>query len=352
MKYKLVADNLIEEQAILSELFPKPIIDTLSPLLQIRAIMAAVKLGIFESIGHGLKSSQEIAEQAGVDEACLVLLLRGLCNAEYIEIEKNKFKNSQLTTRYLLSDSKYKLTNFILFAYSQWDWIEGMESVIKSGVGLDTHKTMKSSTEWETYQRAMFEAAHIEAVEIANLVPVKDKAAKLLDIGGSHGFYGAAICLKYPPMISEVLDLPQSVNAAKKIAKENNFDTIVSHRGGNALKDDLGKELDVVFMSNIVHHFTATQNETLLKKIYNSMSLDGTLAILDFNAPEQYAQSDLIGDTLALCYRITSSAQCYNQTHYIHWLEQAGFSDIKVHQTPFGPTKLLITGRKSSDSYS
>ena len=346
MKYKLVAENPAEEQAIASDLFPQPVIDTISTLVQTRAIMAAVKLGIFEAIGHDLKLAQEIAKRASVDTSCLVLLLRVLCNAGYIEIEENKFKNSQLTIKTLLADSAHNLSDFIHFAHFQWNWIEGMEAVVKSGIGLDTHKTMQLPQDWETYQRAMFEAARIEAVEIASLVPVKDAATKLLDIGGSHGFYGATICLKYPPMISEVLDLPQAINAAKMIAKENGFDNIVSYRGGNALEDELGKDLDVVFMANIAHHFTETQNEALLKRIYKAISLDGTVAILDFKEPEQYAQSDLIGDTLALFYRITSSAQCYQESHYINWLKQAGFSDIKVHQTPFGPTKLLVTGRR------
>ncbi len=60
MKYKLVADTPAEQQALDSGNVALPVFDTLLPVLQARAIMAGVHLGVFEAIGHEARTADEV----------------------------------------------------------------------------------------------------------------------------------------------------------------------------------------------------------------------------------------------------------------------------------------------------
>ena len=65
-------------------------------------------------------------------------------------------------------------------------------------------------------------------------------------------------------MRSEVLDLPQAVEHARKLASAEGLDDVVTYRAGDALVDNLGTDYDVVFLGNILHHFTPPQIGELL----------------------------------------------------------------------------------------
>ena len=68
-------------------------------------------------------------------------------------------------------------------------------------------------------------------------------------------------------MRSEVLDLPQAVEHARKLASAEGLDDVVTYRAGDALVDNLGTDYDVVFLGNILHHFTPQQIGELLARV-------------------------------------------------------------------------------------
>ena len=67
MKYKLVADTPAEQQALDSGNVALPVLDTLLPVIQARAIMAGVHLGVFEAIGHEARTTDEVAQSVAAD---------------------------------------------------------------------------------------------------------------------------------------------------------------------------------------------------------------------------------------------------------------------------------------------
>ncbi len=344
MKYQLVADNQIEEQAIKSHLTIKPLFDPFLPLLQARSIMAGVRMGIFEVMANKNYTVIELAQELSLDAECLKYMLRLLVGAGYIILNNNKYSLTELTQATLLSDSPMKLSGWVEFNYIQWETISKLEEVLKTGKGVNLHQNLVSSDKWRIYQQAMLETARPAAPAIASLIPIKKNAVKMLDIGGAHGLYGAMICRQHPPMRSEVLDLPGATTHASKLAQAEKIDDVVSFRTGDALKENLGSDYDAVFLGNIVHHFTSEQNQALFKRIKAALNSEGTIAIWDFKHPEPDAAPDLVGDGLALFFQIGSATNCYTSLEYTRWLELAGFIDIQIHPTPT-PANILVTGR-------
>lgn len=76
---------------------------------------------------------------------------------------------------------------FLRFNYAQWGFLEHLEDLVRSGQGLDVHRSMQGVEDWENYQRAMLEIARSHAPILARHVPVRKGARILLDVAGAHG---------------------------------------------------------------------------------------------------------------------------------------------------------------------
>ena len=345
MRYGLIPDNPREEQLLASPRAPRALFDTFLPLLQARAIMAGVRLRIFESLRDGSRSAVDLAKSLDLHAETLDLALRVLASAGYLSREDGRYALTENTRETLLGGSPALLTSYVGLDEVSWEWIGNMNDVIRTGRGVDMHQNLGDPASWATYQGAMLETARRIAPLVAPLVPVRPGALKLLDIAGSHGLFGALICRAHPPMRSEVLDLPVAVEHSRSLAHREGLDDVVTHRAGNALADELGEQHDVVFLGNILHHFSPEQCKGLLVRIRRALSPDGTVVIWEIRQPEPNDPPEIVGDGFALYFRVTSTARCYTIGEYTGWLAETGLADVQVHPTPFAPFQILATGR-------
>jgi SAM-dependent methyltransferase len=134
----------------------------------------------------------------------------------------------------------------------------------------------------------------------------------------------------------------------RQLAQEEGIDDIVAHQVGDALLDDLGDGHDVVFLGNILHHFTPEQIEGLISRIRRALSPGGTVAIWEMRRPASDDPPDIVGDGFALFFRVTSTARCYTTREYIDWLNAAGFEGVHQHPIAVAPFQVLVTGRVQS----
>jgi 2-polyprenyl-3-methyl-5-hydroxy-6-metoxy-1,4-benzoquinol methylase len=266
----------------------------------------------------------------------------------YAESEGERYRLTDLARATLLGDSPTRFTAFVGMNAWAWEPLGRLEDVLHSGRGMDMHRHLGDQGDWATYQAAMLENARRLAPLVAPLVPVRPEAEKLLDIAGSHGLFGALICREHPSMRSEVLDLAEAVEQSRGLAREEEIDDVVSHRVGDALVDDLGEGYDVVFLGNILHHFTPEQTGDLLGRIKKALNPAGTVAIWELRLPEPDEPPEIVGDAFALYFRVTSTARCYATSEYTSWLSEAGFKDVQLQPLPFAPFQLLATGRAPS----
>jgi len=348
MRYGAIAENSLEEQLLSAPMAPRALLDTFLPLVQARAIMAAVRLGIFGALRDGSRSCDELARSLALDAEALELVLRVLVDGGYLMPEGDRYGLTEAAQRTLLADAPAAVVAFVGLHEIAWDWLGRTNDVIRSGRGVDMHRELGDPASWATYQTAMLEIARQLAPLVARSVPVKPGARRLLDIAGSHGLFGALICREHPPMRSVVLDLPEAVEQSRRLAHEEGLDDVVGHRSGDALADDLGDGHDVAFLGNILHHFTPDQIEELLARIRRSLSPDGTVAIWEIRRPEASDPPDIVGDGFALFFRVTSTARCYATSEYLDWLTGAGFVEVQAHPMPMAPFQLLATGRVQS----
>ena len=343
MKYGPIPTTMLERLALWAEKAPIPVMDSLFSIMKARGLMAGVSLGVFEAIGSTAKTPDELAKELQLDASSLELLLRCMVWAGYLKQSGNRYRLSPLSRKMAVNSGAMDLSGFVNWNYVQWRMVEQLETLLKTGRGVDFHSTMAAPQEWAWYQEAMLDIARLDAPFLAKAVPVVKGARRLLDVGGSHGLLGAAICRKHPPMRSLVIELPSAIGHARILAKKENILDIVDYRPGNILETDFGVDNDVVLLGNILHHFLPHQIAQILKRLRGAVSPGGTIAIWDLETPDPNSKPNA-GDGAALYFRLTSTAQCYSGKQLSDWLSSSGFERRRICRPVLRPGYILVTG--------
>jgi len=347
MKFKFIPENKEEEDLLKSHSEVRPILEVYLPIVQGRALMAGVHLKIFETIAHKALSLEQLVDTLSLNPESLGLLLNVLVCSNYLVYKKEKYSLTELSKKTLLPDAECQVWGGIEYARIRWKMLDHLEEVIKTGKGVDIHKDFLNTHEnWTFYQRSMYEHAVVGADEIANNIPVREGAKKMLDIGGAHGLYGAKICQMHPPMTSTVFDLPDAVKTAESLAKEAGIDNIVDFKPGNALKDDLGSDYDLIFASNLCHHFTEQENQKFLCKIYAALKEGGSVALFGFTPPDLENNQNLSNALMSLMFKVNSGGRNYAPSDYTNWAESAGFKQVDIQPKFAKKNKILMVGIK------
>jgi len=155
-------------------------------------------------------------------------------------------------------------------------------------------------------------------------------ASAMLDIGGSHGYISVAMCRRYANLRAEILDLPAAVaHAAPILAKERMGDRVV-HRAGDALTDDFGtNQWDLVFVSQLLHHFNETTNREFARRAARALKPGGVFVILELTRPSSPQDVGQVGALLDLYFALTSQSGTWSVEEMSAWQREAGLASQK-----------------------
>jgi hypothetical protein len=344
MNVGIIPETILERLGLRLGLAPVPILDVLCAPLKARVVMAGVRLGIFESLRERPRTASDLSEALGFDRGGLDILLRALVQARYLELRLGSYWLSALARRTMVPGAPMQLTAYVRWNEIQWRFLDELDSMVRTGRGVDFHRTLQGPEAWSDYQRAMLEVARLDSPTLTRLVPVAAGAERLLDLGGAHGFLGAAICRSRPPLRSTVIDLPCAIEHGRRIAREGGYSDVVEFCGGDLLTHSF-EESDVALLSNVLHHLSPPQIEPLLARVQAALRPGGTIAIWEMEAPRgvrAHGHAVLAG----LFFRLTSTADVYHGSEYAGWLAAAGFRGIRSLRPRWTPGRVLVLGRK------
>ena len=342
MNFGIIPETLFERLALRLGLVPLPIVDMLFGSIKARMIMVGVSLGLFEALRNEPRSAVDLAETLRADSNALECLLRALTHVGYIVQRDEVYTLSRLARRTVVRGAPMDITGYVAWHETQCRFLEHMETLIRTGKGIEFHRTLRDKRSWRDYQRAMLAIARLDAATIARLVPIRAGATHLLDLAGSHGLLGAAICRRHPPMRSTVVDLPEAVEEGRALARETGNADLVEHLAGDLRTDPLD-ECDAVLLANILHHFRPAEITGLIARVRHALRPGGTVAIWDLESPQRGGTVGH-GDVVSLFFRLTSSAGAYHGTDYANWLRDQRFSRIKIVRPNRSPGRVLVTG--------
>jgi len=338
---------LIERIIARTNVSPAPLLETQIAYSMARSIMAGVKLGIYDAIGAGAATAAELAAACRTDRAATTKLLNTLVGCRYLRHRDGRYALTPKARKWMLRDSPTSIADKLLMQYDEWDIVAKYEDYITTGQPLDVHASFTDAWSWERYQRGMRALASISAKEVIRRLPVPAGATTMLDIGGSHGYYSVCACRRHGGLRATILDLPEAVEHAAPILARERMGERVCHRAGNALCDELGNNAwDVVFLSQLVHHFTDQQNRDLLKKIAQALKPGGVCVLLETLRPSSPEGIGGIGAVLDLYFAATSRSGTWPLETMRAWQRDAGLAVEKPIHLRTLPGGAMVVSRK------
>lgn len=325
---------------------PNPLLDPFVPAASAWSIVSAASAGVFDALGENPRSPADIADDLGLDVVGVERLMLVLVHLGYAESDGGRYRLSEISRQCLTKGSQHSLSNWVIFCRTQLLALSRLQSTLSDGRPVDLYDLMTTPEELRIHQLAMAETAMPVSEWVAAHTPVPNDAQTMLDIGGSHGLYSAAICRRNPPLQAEVMELPGVIDAARSAAFEFGTTDLVTHIEGDIRHASLGRDYSVVFVGNLIHHLQLEQLPSVLDKVWDHLLPGGTIAIWDI--AEDREAGDLVSDLFSLFFYLTSTGRCHSQRRIQTVLQETGFDQFQAIQ-PEGPSlHSLYVARKPS----
>lgn len=287
-------------------------------------LIAAVRTGMTARLAQQPSTAADLAADLGLDPVPTRLVLDCLRSAGHVSCRAGRYQLSRSSRRWLDPESGLSVAQFVAGTADYWAWWSGLDEVTRSGQSVGHHEAPPGDPYWRRYVYGQLELARLSADEVARKLRLPGDPRSLLDVGGSHGYYSAQLCRRYPRLTATVLDLPGSAAIGREIIARAGMADRVEHRDGDATRDDLGSGYDAVLCFNLVHHLTADQTVGLFGRIHEALVPGGLLAVMDAFA-EPYRRTAAAASFLGLFVYLSSGSQVNTPARLYSWLREAGF---------------------------
>jgi 2-polyprenyl-3-methyl-5-hydroxy-6-metoxy-1,4-benzoquinol methylase len=339
MKIGPIPENLIERVLLTAGAVPTPLVDTFQAIVRARAIMVASKLGVFEALAQKPLPSATVAQQIGAELRATEKLLNALVGARYLRCAGQEYRLAPVARKWLLQSSPRSLHDNMLHRFIEWRAVEHFEDFVRTGKPLGIHETMLPE-DWTIYQRGMRSLAGLSADEVARRLKIPTGVKAMLDLGGSHGYYSVALCRRHPGLSSTIIDLPNAVDMAGPILARENMGERVRYRPGDVLTADLGeRQWDLVFISQLLHHFSADANRELMARIAQALLPGGIVAVSEIIRPQSPDATGQTGAVLDLFFAAVSASGSWSLGEIAGWQRAAGLKPrrpLRLYTIPGG----------------
>ncbi len=344
MRVKVAADNPLEWMGLVSGMVPVPLVEAFMGMGQCRVLLTACKLGVFDAIGDGELTAEELAERLDTHPDGTRTLLSALNGFGYVKRRQGKVRNSAAAHKWLRLDSPKSMLDTMLFIADLWDRMTDLDEAVRTG-GLPRFHDGMAPEVWGRYVRGLAAFARIAAGEAVRKVKLPRPPKRLLDVGGGHGMFSCGFCRKYPELTAEVFDLPEVAEHGRALVADEEGGDRVTYRPGDMRTDDWGEGYDLVLIFNVLHNATADESAAAVRSAFGALAPGGTLAIFDGEHKETTGNLSPTAGFNELFFFMLSGAQAWPEATMRGWVTDAGFGPIRVGRLMTLPGVLLMAER-------
>jgi SAM-dependent methyltransferase len=350
-----IPENPLEWLALRLGRVPLPLIDTHVAFAFARTVMIGARVGLFEALADGEATAADLAVRCGTALRPTEQLVHALVALDYLLPGRapESVRLSRVARRYLTRGAPANVIDKVLFAYDEWEFVAGYDDYLRSGRSVDMHAALRAplpptpsappaappaappsaaaasfaTPAYERYQRGLHAVAGVSAAEVARALPIPRGARDLLDVGGAHGRFAAAILRAHPRLRADVLDLPHAVAASAPLLAAEGLGERLRHRSGDALHDPLGDAAyDVVFASQFNHHLSDDANRALAQRVAAALRPGGIYVVQDLLRPASVreARRARLGALFDLYFGAASGAGTFTERRIHDWMREAG----------------------------
>lgn len=306
-----------------------------------RAALTALELDVFSAIREGA-TAETVAHTIDADSRATEMLLNVLVGLGLLEKKDSTFFNTPASARFFQGGSRDNARGGLLHTAHLWHRWSTLTECVRAGTSV------AGGNRDDNWVRDFIAAMDRNARERAGVVLKAldlSRVERMLDLGGGSGAYSIAFARAVPGLKPVLFDLGDVIPLARENIRTAGLTERISVHAGDMLRDPLGENYDLVFVSAICHMFSPEENQRLFKRGYAALVAGGRFIVQDFvlepdkTAPHQaalFSLNMLVG---------TRAGSSYSEPEYAAWLRNAGFSDVQRVRLP-GPTGLMIAVRR------
>lgn len=293
-----------------------------------RIIQVACDLKLFDVVASERRSASGIAEALKLETRAAELFCNALAGMGLLEKRNNKFSNTEVSQKFLVTSSPLYYGWIIRHASHGWESWGRLNESLKTGRALERKEDAKGvEAEQEAFIMGMHSiiVARGDAEYLSDRLNLKN-VHRMLDLAGGSATFPIVFCQNHLDLRATVFDLPETVIIAKQnlsrypeVAKRIDF--VV----GDFYRDELPSGFDLVFISNIIHMNNEEQNVEMFRKAYAALNSGGRIVIKDHLLNEDLTfPKD--GAVFSMQMLLHTNGRDYGYHEVEKWLVDLGFS--------------------------
>jgi len=328
---------------------PALIFDTLNAYQRTAALRAAIELDLFTGIAEGKKTAQNLAARIQASEKGTRVLCDFLVISGFLTKQGNEYGLTGDSAIFLDRKSPAymgTIAEFLSKVGPETGAFNDLAAVVRKGgtVISDEGTVSPDNPIWVNFARSMAPLMFMPSDMIAQMIGADaGQKWKVLDIAAGHGLFGIAIAKHNPNAEIVALDWAAVVEVAKENAQKSGVASRYSTLPGSAFDVDFGSGFDIVLITNFLHHFDAATNETLLRKVYASLSPGGRAVTLEFIPNEDRVTPPLEASFSMMMLGTTAHGDAYTFAEYDAMFRKAGFARSEMHELAPLPGRVIVS---------
>ncbi|HEY4342160.1 MAG TPA: methyltransferase [Steroidobacteraceae bacterium] len=256
-----------------------------------RAVGAFARLGIADRLAGGPRTARQLAPVLGVDEAALYRLMRAVVSVGVLTKDRNE--NFGLTSfgKCLCSDVPGSMRAAIASEVDtvHWSCWGQLDECIRSGTPA-FEKVFGLSNPWEYYRDRNPEEGRLfsenmtaqsgaEVREVLRSYSLKG-ARLVVDVGGAHGAFLAAVLKRAPRARGILFDQPDVIARAQPTLVELGVADRVERVGGSFF-ESVPVGGDLYLLKHILHDWSDEECVKILHVVREAMAPEARVAVVE-----------------------------------------------------------------------
>ncbi len=308
------------------------------------AMLAAVRVGLFDALANGASTAAEVALRLSADFRAVLMLLDACAALDLIHRDAGdpvaSYRNSSAARAFLVSGRPGYMGSAILWGADQYEaWGKLSQTILDGKPAVDPDLHLGDDPEQTRAfvlgmnNRAMGLARGV--VQFIDLGIDANNEASMLDVGGGPGAYSVLLAGKYPQLKAVVFDLPGIVTVASELIASTPVAGRVSVRPGNAVVDSYGKSgFDAVLFSGVLHQMSPVTIASMLLNAYEALKPGGKVVVTDVMLSSNRTEPTFT-TLFSLQMLLTShEGHVFSLDDIQTWLSDAGFESVSGMPLP------------------
>ena len=293
-----------------------------------RTILTANNFRVFDHLGEG-KTAGELATLLKVDHRGIEILMNALCGLGLAEKNGERYVNTTLATKYLVSGSPWHQGDMVRHYDILWHNWSALDEIVRTG------KPARRVADHPSFIRAMHNNAVFKARQVVDSLELTG-VRTALDLAGGPGTYSIELARRGVDVTH--FDFPETIAIAQEIAAEAGV--TITFRPGDALVDPVGGAYDLIFISHLLHSYSPDDNRRILANCRKGLNPGGQIVVQEFLIDDTLTQPAL-GALFAVNMLVnTEGGRCYSPAEIAGWLSEAGLAE--THEIRLDETVLVI----------